>query len=148
MTCNFDEMLLYEYLDDLLDAEEKITVNNHLSTCSACRKKIAEIKLLFYELDNLEEVVIPDELAEIRADVVENSFVEKKSVYSKLTDNLIKTSDTLKNTPVVNAVLPTKENLTSASKLLYKGTKKAVAAIPKKDKKPKKKLFKNFGGMI
>lgn len=152
MTCQFDEMLLYEYLDDLLDPKEKVEVSNHLSSCGACRKKVAEMKLLFYELDHLEPVVVPDEVALIRAEVVENSFDEKQSVYSTMTDHLKKTKDKLNNTPVIGTLMPTTEKLSTASKLLYKGTKKVVGIIPKKEKKPekkpKKKLIKNFGGLL
>ena len=38
--CKFDEMLLYEYLDDLLENEEKLMVSNHLSSCPECRRNI------------------------------------------------------------------------------------------------------------
>lgn len=149
MTCKFDETLLYEYLDDLLEADEKIMVNNHLSACPHCRQKLSEIKLLFYELDNIAEVEIPDELEALRLSVVESAFeVEHKTLSQSISSNLKKTKETLENTPVISQVIPNKENLSAAGKGLLNVTKKAVGKLPKKEKKEKKSLKKSLGGLL
>lgn len=138
MTCNFDEMLLYEYLDDLLDADEKVLVNNHLSSCPECRKKMAEIKLLFYEIEHVETIDVPLEAAHIRESIVAEAF--EHEVVSPLT----KVANGVKKTAV--AITPSKEQVGSAVKSVYHGSKKVYQAIPKKEKKPKK--VKSFGGLL
>lgn len=139
MNCNFDEILLYEYLDDLLSPEEKLLVSNHLSNCSECRKKVAEIKLLYYEIEHVEEVELPNEVAAIRASIVSKAFEdEKKSFVDTVTEGVITT---------VSAVVPTKAQTKNAAKGLYNGTKKIYQAIPKKEKKTKKTI-KHFGGIL
>lgn len=138
MACKFDEMLLYEYLDDLLDAEEKVLVSNHLSSCGECRKKIAEIKLLFYEIEHLEDIELPKEAASIRQSIVEEAFEnDPVSQLSKLASSVKKTAI---------AISPTKEQVGGAVKSVYHGSKKVYQALPKKEKKAKK--VKSFGGIL
>jgi len=145
MSCNFDDMLLYEYIDKTLDSEEKLLVDRHLSACPDCRKKVAEIKLLYYELDNLEEVELPEEVHLIREEVVSSAFSDQKI---SATEKLKQTKKKLEKTPVVGALVPTKEKMTSAAKGLYKGSKKVYQSIPKKEKESKKKVRKSFGGLL
>lgn len=146
MTCQFDEMLLYEYLDDALDSEDKIKVSNHLSACPHCRQKLAEIKLMYYELDHLEEVEIPDALEAVKKDAilaVSGTIKEKKSIGDKLKN----TQATLLETPVVNHLVPTKDKLKKTSIVLVESSKKVIQKVPKKDKK-KKALKERFGGLL
>lgn len=138
MTCNFDEMLLYEYLDDLLEDHEKMLVNNHLSSCASCRKKMAEIKLLFYEIENIDPVDVPKEIESIREEVVSNAFKQDSQ------STLSKISDSVKKTAV--SVTPSKKQVARTVKGIYKGTKKVYQAIPKKEKPDKK--VKSFGGLL
>lgn len=145
MSCNFDEMLLYEYIDKTLDADEKLIVDRHLSACPECRKKVAEIKLLYYELDNLEEVELPTEINEIREAVVSSAFENQKI---STTEKLKQTKKKLEKTPVVGALVPTREKMSTAAKGLYKGSKKVYQSIPKKEKEPKKRIKKSFGGLL
>jgi len=150
MTCNFDEMLLYEYLDNLLDANEKLEVNNHLSTCSSCRKKLSEIKLMYYELDHLDEVEIPEELATMRASFVLNAFDEKEKVspIKAVSSGLKKTKTVLNNAPVIGTLMPTKEKFSTASKHVYEGSKKILSKETKKPKKSKKSFKQRVGGLL
>jgi len=145
MSCNFDEMLLYEYIDKTLDADEKLIVDRHLSACPECRKKVAEIKLLYFELDNLEEVELPAEINEIRESVVSSAFENQKI---STTEKLKQTKKKLEQTPVVGALVPTRAKMSTAAKGLYKGTKKVYQSIPKKEKEPKKRIKKSFGGLL
>ncbi len=145
MKCNFDDMLLYEYIDKTLDSEEKLQVGRHLSACPECRKKIAEIKLLYYELDNLEAVDLPEEIDLVRNNVLASAFSDQKL---SATEKLRQTKKKLEETPVVGALVPTKEKMSTAAKGLYKVTKKVYQSIPKKEKEPKKKIRKSFGGLL
>ncbi len=139
MSCKFDEMLLSEYLDDILSIDEKIEVNNHLSLCPECRKKLAEMKLLFFELDNLDDVEVPDELAEIRESILSDAFSNEKEKFSleTLSRDYKKVKQGLVNVPVLKNVLPTKENLTSLAKGTFK-TSKQIYRYSKKDNQVKK----------
>jgi len=147
MNCNFDEMLLYEYLDDLLEADEKILVTNHLSVCPECRRKLAEIKLLFYELEQVADVEVPDAVDAIREHIVSQAFEGMKepvSVLSHVSNGLKSTGKAIGNSSAVNAIKPSREN----TKKLWNGTKKLYTATTKKKKEPKKKLKKSLGGLI
>ncbi len=147
MNCQFDEMLLYEYLDQLLEKDELLTVERHLSACPSCRKKLAEIKLLYYELDNLDDIQVPDEVDSIRASIVESAFSDEKVT---TVERLRRTKKVLEETPVIGALVPTKEKLKGsvvlAAKGLYKGSKKVYQGIP--EKKKKKKIRKSLGGLL
>ena len=145
MTCNFDDMLIYEYIDKRLDTEEKLLVDRHLSACSECRKKIAEIKLLYYELDNLQAVELPNEAIAVREAVVMNAFENQKI---STTEKLKQTKKKLEQTPIVGALIPTREKMSTVAKGFYKGTKKVYQSLPKKEKEPKKRIRKGFGGLL
>ena len=145
MSCNFDDMLLYEYIDKTLDADEKLLVDRHLSACPSCRKKISEIKLLYYELDNLEDISVPEEVNAIRNSIVASAFEDQQI---STTEKLKQTKKKLEQTPIVGAFVPTKEKMSSAVKGLYKGSKKVYQTIPKKEKEPKKRIRRNFGGLL
>ncbi len=147
MSCNFDEMLLSEYLDDLLSLDEKIEVNNHLSLCATCRKKIAEMKLLFFELDHLDDIEIPDEISEIRHAVVKDAFVEKEKISLETLSRTYKhIKSNLEEVPVLNKVLPTKENFASLAKQTFK-TSKQLYNYSKKEPKQKKQK-KRLGDLL
>jgi anti-sigma factor RsiW len=143
MTCKFDEMLLHEYLDQTLDDDDKLTVERHLSACPECRKKLSEIKLLYFELDNLDDISVPSEVDSIRASIVSNAFENAKV---PLTQRVKDTKKALEETPVIGALVPTKAKMKSAAKGLYKGTKKAVEKLPKKEEK--KKTRRSLGGLL
>jgi len=144
MNCQFDEMLLYEYLDDLLENEEKLQVERHLSACPSCRKKLSEIKLLFYELDNMDQVALPDEVSQIREAVLKDAFADRKV---PLSEKLSDTKKVLEETPVIKNVIPNRENLSKAAKGIYKGSKKVIDKMPKKkEKTPKPK--RSLGGLL
>lgn len=150
MTCNFDDMLLYEYLDDLLDVEEKFKVNNHLSACASCRQKLSEIKLMYYELDHLEAVEIPEALSELRASIVDDAFdgKEKVSTLQTISKSLKNTKSVLDRTPVIGTLMPSKKKLATATKHLYDGSKKVVSKVPRKSKKEKQSFKKRIGGLL
>jgi len=144
MSCQFDEMLLYEYLDNLLENEKKLQVERHLSACPSCRKKLSEIKLLYYELDNVEEIDIQIEVNQIREAVLEEAFIDRKV---PIGEKLQETKKILEEAPVISKVIPNKQNLSRAAKGIYKGSKKVIGKLPKKaEKAPNPK--RNFGGLL
>lgn len=139
-------MLLYEFLDDLLDDDEKLTVESHLSACPACRKKLAEIKLLYYELDNLDDIELPEEVNAIRSDVVQSAFNDQKI---SAAEKIRRTKKVIEETPVVGALIPNKENAKKVAKGLLTGSKKLYQKLPKKAPKTSKpKTKKSLGGLL
>ncbi|AEV68363.1 anti-sigma factor family protein [Acetivibrio clariflavus] len=77
MECKFDGDLIQKYIDKTIDPLEKIFVEEHLKVCKKCRKDLTQFKLLYYELEGLEEIQeVPDELEDIRNMVLDNIFTE------------------------------------------------------------------------
>lgn len=143
MTCEFDDMLLHEYLDDTLDADDRLTVDRHLSACPSCRKKLSEMKLLYFELDHMEDISVPTEVDAIRASVIAEAFSDQKV---PLTQRVKNTKKALEETPLVGALVPTRAKMKSAAKGIYSGSKKVYEKLPKKEEK--KKPRKSLGGLL
>lgn len=143
--CDFDEMLLYEYLDGLLDKEKSSLVTNHLSLCKSCRKKLSEMKLLFYELENLNEVEIPAEINKIRNIIVKKAFIENKTFLGKTYDNITHTTAKL-GSSVITTITPTKTQVTKFAKNIYKKSTNKNTKV--KNRKSKKYLLKNLGDLL
>lgn len=76
--CKMDRVLLEEYADGLLTKFEKVLVEEHVKGCTSCRKKLTEMKLLFWEIRELasEPVQIPQALSAL-GDKLVNEFVNK-----------------------------------------------------------------------
>ncbi|KXG73789.1 anti-sigma factor family protein [Thermotalea metallivorans] len=64
--CKFDEFLLHEYLDGTIAPLEKIILEEHLKSCTLCRKELTELKLLMWELESLDEMDIPPDITLLR----------------------------------------------------------------------------------
>lgn len=82
MVCKFDKDLLQEYLEGTIDPLEKIFLEEHLRTCRECRAELTRLKLLFYELENIDDrdIEIPLEMESIRNNALDSMF-EKKEKY-------------------------------------------------------------------
>lgn len=79
MECKFDSYLIQMYIDKTIEPLEKVFVEEHLKVCKKCRKDLTQFKLLYYELENLEETEeVPDELENIRNSVLDSIFDESK----------------------------------------------------------------------
>jgi len=78
MECNLDSALLQDLLEGLIDPVEKIFVEEHLITCKKCRKELAELKLLFWDLNDKRnyDVNFPEELNQIK-DALLMQFAEE-----------------------------------------------------------------------
>ncbi len=75
MECKFNTDLIQMYIDGTIEPLEKIFVEEHLKVCKKCRKDMTQFKLLYFELDNLEEIKeVPDELENVRDMVLDNIF--------------------------------------------------------------------------
>jgi len=75
MECKFDIDLIQMYIDGTIEPLEKVFVEEHLKVCKKCRKELTQFKLLYYELESLEETKeVPDEIENVRAMVLDNIF--------------------------------------------------------------------------
>lgn len=75
MECRFDVNLILEYVEGTVEPLEKIFVEEHLKVCRKCRKELNQFKLLYYELENLEEPKeVPEGLENVRNTVLDNIF--------------------------------------------------------------------------
>lgn len=75
MECKFDSDLIQMYIDKTIEPLEKLFVEEHLKVCKKCRKELTLFKLLYYELDNLEETEeVPEELENVRNAALDNIF--------------------------------------------------------------------------
>ena len=75
MECKFDSDLIQMYIDGTIEPLEKIFVVEHLKVCKKCRKELTQFKLLYYELENMEEPEeVPEELENVRDIVLDNIF--------------------------------------------------------------------------
>lgn len=75
MECKFDTDLIQMYIDGTIEPLEKIFVEEHLKVCKKCRKDMTQFKLLYFELESLEEIKeVPDELENVRDMVLDNIF--------------------------------------------------------------------------
>lgn len=62
MQCKFDSDLLHEYLDDTIEPLEKLVLEEHLKGCRSCRRQLTELKLLFWELEDADQIEVPSEV--------------------------------------------------------------------------------------
>lgn len=58
--------MLNEYLDDQLSSLEKMLVEEHIASCTACRRELNQLKLLDWELRHQPGIELPPELEERR----------------------------------------------------------------------------------
>lgn len=145
MNNHLNEMDLYEYIDDVLDPSQKVIVANHLSLCPICRQKVADIKLMYYELDHLNSVEIPDALEDIRLEVVSSAFEGEKIPRHKALKMTFKAQKKkLTASFIGRQVAKQGERVSKTGKSIYVASKRLVKLLPQKNKsslkKDKKKL--------
>jgi predicted anti-sigma-YlaC factor YlaD len=78
MECNIDKYLLYEYMDKTIDPLERIFLEQHLKTCTGCRKDLTQMKLLLWEMDEIKEseMEVPSDIYKTREAALSEVFVE------------------------------------------------------------------------
>ena len=64
--------LLNDYLDDQLSSLEKMLVEEHITSCSACRRELNQLKLLDWELRHQPGIELPPEIASCRIAAIKN----------------------------------------------------------------------------
>lgn len=69
-------LYIQDYLEAALDPVEKIIIEEHLKNCETCRRELSEMKLLFWELEELKEdkIALPFEVSKIRSKVINEYF--------------------------------------------------------------------------
>lgn len=81
--CKFEPDLIQKYAEGTIDPLEKIFVEEHIKVCRNCRKELTEMKLLFWELQDIDktEPEIPPEMDELREKAVDRIFEGEPSKY-------------------------------------------------------------------
>jgi len=70
MSCTYYEELLHEYLENTIDPLEKIVLQEHLKICPNCRRELTELKLLYWELNNLPDIDLPKEMSVLKNSIL------------------------------------------------------------------------------
>lgn len=90
MNCSFDQHLLQDYLENTIEPLEKLILIEHLKVCKICRHELTELKLLYWEFNNLSNVDIPFEAENIKesvlADIHTSDTYNKNKPYYSLKD--------------------------------------------------------------
>lgn len=60
---HLDDITLNEYLDHTLDESAHTEAESHLYTCADCRARLADLRMLFADLDKLPEVPLEHDLS-------------------------------------------------------------------------------------
>jgi len=126
--CNLDKDLLQKYIDKDIEPLEKILLDNHLANCSQCRKDLNQLKIMEWDLHNIDLPKVPKDLTTVRNAALDKYFEtingNETSFGAKNIINIQYSS--LKH--IINFVnyLPGKKIVTgSAKKAIAKNTKKA-----------------------
>jgi hypothetical protein len=65
--CNFNKTLLHEYIDGELAPLEVQILEEHLKSCSECRKELNQLKILDWDLHHQDAIEVPyEQLAQLR----------------------------------------------------------------------------------
>lgn len=80
MECTRIKELVSEYVDGMLDAQTEARVEEHLSTCKACKEELSALKALVKELRGLESVEAPKDFLDQVHERMEPRFSLKKIV--------------------------------------------------------------------
>ncbi|MGI6451152.1 MAG: anti-sigma factor family protein [Desulfitobacteriia bacterium] len=130
--CNFMQALLQDQLDGILDPLARIILEEHLKTCRKCRKESAELKLLFWDLNdkNNYEVNLPAEL-----DTVKENLLQRFAEHSpaKKTPEIIR-DVTRRNIRAARMFLNYVPGARTGNKILKKSAAAAPAALGKVSK--------------
>lgn len=85
MDCDEIKERLSAYVDDLLDAESKAVVEEHLSSCKGCQQELVSLKALVRELGSLESVEPPKDFLDQL-----NERIEARPWFPKILRTLFK----------------------------------------------------------
>jgi len=116
--CNIDKDLLQKYLDKDIDPLEKILLENHLLNCSQCRKDLNQLKIMEWDLNNIDLAKAPKDLANVRNTVLDKCFetIDKRDNSLTSKDIIDLQYKNLKNTVSFINYIPGKTIVESAFK--------------------------------
>ncbi|KUO65999.1 MAG: hypothetical protein APF84_00180 [Gracilibacter sp. BRH_c7a] len=131
MNCQLDVTLLQDLLEGVIDPVEKIFVEEHLKTCKQCRKELAELKLLFWDLNDKAnyDISMPQELDRIKYTLLE----EFAPIPTKKTAEIILDVHR-NNTKSIGMFLDYIPGVKASNKLVKKGVRTAPTALGKVSK--------------
>lgn len=81
-----DEFLnnVYLYIDNMLDDEKRKKFEEHVNSCESCKKDYEEIKSIVADLNNIEDINIPDNLHENIMKEINNIYEEEQKKKDKI----------------------------------------------------------------
>lgn len=81
--CKFDTDIIQKYVEGTIDPLEKIFLEEHIKVCRSCKKELTELKLLFWELENINEneVEVPVEASVAMETVIDGIMASGTSRY-------------------------------------------------------------------
>lgn len=131
MTCKLDITLLQDLLEGTIDPVEKIFVEEHLKTCKECRKELAELKLLFWDLnDNTNyEVSLPPELGQVKDSLLKQYAAESAKNTSEIVLEVQR-----RNARSAGIFLDYVPGIKTGNDLVKKGLRSAPSALGKASK--------------
>lgn len=132
MECKLDVTLLQDLLEGVIDPIEKLFVDEHLKTCKQCRKELAELKLLFWDLNDKTnyDISLPTELNSIKGALLEQ-FAGIPN--TKKTTEIIR-DVTRNNTKAAGMFLDYVPGFKASNEVVKKGVRTAPSAFGKVSK--------------
>ena len=131
MDCKFDTALLHDYLEGTIDDLDRIFVDEHIKVCKKCKKELTMLKLLFWELNEIDtdEIELPAEMESIREKAIDNIMVDDNSNFS-VRKILEFQKKSLENSSIYMNFLPgkkfLKKSIKKSSSLIYNASGKAI----------------------
>ncbi len=131
MECKLDVTLLQDLLEGVIDPIEKLFVEEHLKTCKQCRKELAELKLLFWDLNDKAnyDTSLPTELEHIKGALLE----EFAAIPTKNTTAIVLDVHR-KNARSAGMFLDYMPGVKASNELVKKGVRTAPSALGKVSK--------------
>ena len=82
MTCSEIKLLLSEYIDDTLSAEDRLMVDKHLKDCKTCQVEYVSLKNMLGELNEIPRIKAPNDFLEnlhtrMESKVTLNTIIKK-----------------------------------------------------------------------
>lgn len=135
MECKVDSYIIQEYIEKTIDPLEKLFFEEHLKKCKKCRVELTHLKLLFFEMESLDEV----EDIPIDVEYVRNSVLNE--IYNEVGKGF-KIRKFIKNQKEMMSLSTSFTNYLPGKKIVKKGFKKANDCIWSASKKGVKYGFK------
>ncbi len=79
--CRFDTDIIQKYAEGTIDPLEKVFLEEHIKVCRKCKKELTELKLLFWELENIDEVEVPFEAYGVMESVIDSIMATEAPRY-------------------------------------------------------------------